>query len=372
MRLVTASLIGLLVATPLLAQEGEQQEREHVVRKGDTLWDLAGVYFQNPFRWPLIYQANTSVVEDPHWIYPEEVLRIPALTEPADAAARASVAARVIRPLDRPVRTVFYREPVRTEQEGPTVLTEPSEAPVPVKPGEFTSAEFVADPHDLAAYGRIVRPVREIRDVGGIPSSAHPEDELYIGYASQQRPQVGQRLLVLGTGRRLYGEAYLGARVIRPTAVVEVLRLETEVMVGRVVSQFGPVQRDQLATPLPMFPDFRGLEAEPVDGSDLQGRLFAFVDEQPLYGPTDHGFIDLGSGDGVQVGDVFLAYLPQRAVRSREAGELTTRIEQVPPTAVAELRVLRVDESDATVVVDHLMYPQLEAGLRVRRIRKMP
>lgn len=377
MRVVTASLIGLLVASPLLGQEPEQREREHVVRTGDTLWDLAGFYLQNPFQWPVIYQANTAVVEDPHWIYPSEVLRIPGRGMPVDAAQPAGVpvaaAPAVARPLDRPLRTVFYREPVQEVADRPTVLSEPDLTPPPVKTGEFLAAEFLADPDDLSVYGRMIRPVREISDVPGIPTTAHPEDLVYIGYWSPERPQVGQRMLVVSPGRRLYSETYFGARVIRPTAVVEVVSLEREVMVARVVEQYGPVHPDQLVTPMPMVPDFGGMVAEPIEGGgDLNGRLMAFVDEQPLYGRTDRAFIDLGSRDGVQVGDVFLVYLPERAVRARTTGEFTTRIERVPPSAVAEVRVVRVNAADATVKVDRLMMPRLAEGLRVTRVRKMP
>lgn len=377
MRVVTASLIGLLVASPLLGQEPEQREREHVVRTGDTLWDLAGFYLQNPFQWPVIYQANTAVVEDPHWIYPSEVLRIPGRGMPVDAARPAGVpvaaAPAAARPLDRPLRTVFYREPVQEVADRPTVLSEPDLTTPPVKTGEFLAAEFLADPDDLRVYGRMIRPVREISDMPGIPTTAHPEDLVYIGYWSRERPQVGQRMLVVSPGRRLYSETYYGARVIRPTAVVEIVSLEREVMVANVVEQYGPVHPDQLVMPMPMVPDFRGMEAEPTEGGgDLNGQLTAFVDEQPLYSRTDRAFIDLGSRDGVQVGDVFLVYLPERAVRARATGEFTTRIERVPPSAVAEVRVVRVNAADATVKVDRLMMPRLAEGLRVTRVRKMP
>jgi hypothetical protein len=374
MRVVTASLIGLLVATPLLGQEPEQQDRDHVVRRGDTLWDLAGFYLQNPFRWPLIYQANTSVVEDPHWIYPREVLRIPGLTLAMDAARRDRMpvaAVQMTQPMDRPLRSVFYREPVQPPTDRPTLLSEPDRTPVPVRPGEFVSAEFIADPADLLVYGRTIRPVREVSTVGGIPTSAHPQDEIYVGYRTRDLPRVGERLLVVAPGRRIYGELS-SPRIIHPTAVVEVLELSTEVMIARVIDQFGAVHPDQLVIPLDMYPDFRGMVAEPVESPDIAGRMIGFADEQPIYRITDRAFIDLGREHGVQVGDVFTAILPERAARRREPGEFTTRIETVPPSHVAELRVLRVNERDATVVVDKLFFPQLEAGLRVERIRKMP
>src|SRR5688572_12751997 len=41
----------------------------HVVKQGDTLWDLSGQYYQNPWNWPQVWSLNPQV-KDPHWIYP--------------------------------------------------------------------------------------------------------------------------------------------------------------------------------------------------------------------------------------------------------------------------------------------------------------
>jgi hypothetical protein len=45
----------------------------HVVQKGDTLWDLAKHYYNDPYLWPQIWERNQYVL-DAHWIYPGDPL----------------------------------------------------------------------------------------------------------------------------------------------------------------------------------------------------------------------------------------------------------------------------------------------------------
>src|SRR5262245_55480091 len=53
-----------------------QGSQVHVIVKGDTLWDLAGKYLDNPFLWPQIWDVN-QYITDSHWIYPGDPLLIP-------------------------------------------------------------------------------------------------------------------------------------------------------------------------------------------------------------------------------------------------------------------------------------------------------
>jgi hypothetical protein len=376
MKRVTASLIGLLIVfSPSLAQE-PVRERQHVVREGDTLWDLSGFYLNDPFQWPSIYEVNTAVVEDPHWIYPDEVLRIPAspaMAQAAQAMAPAPVEERavvVMQPAQPPARTVFYRRPPESsaQSQEPTYLSEPDFTDVPVSPSEFNAAPFVANPGDLQVMGRFVRSLRTNRDVGGDPS-AHPREQVFLSYAGDQ-PEVGQSLLLLRVGERM--GAFSAQRVLEPTGVVRITELNEEVMQGQLEAQYGPVHKGHIAVPLPMYPDFVVERASEIEGGpDLEGRVIRFLRERPIPTLTDVAFVNLGEGDGVVEGDLFAAYLPERDARARTLGNLASRIERLPPSNVAVLRVIRVTDAAATVKVDALMLPHLEEEIRVRRTHRI-
>jgi hypothetical protein len=48
----------------------------HIVERGDTLWDLAARFLDNPYLWPQLWDTN-KYIEDAHWIYPGDPVVLP-------------------------------------------------------------------------------------------------------------------------------------------------------------------------------------------------------------------------------------------------------------------------------------------------------
>lgn len=64
----------------------------HTVVQGDTLFDLAGEYWFDPYLWPMLLAANPETVADPDYLRRGSVLNIPGRP---DEAARAVTDAHV-------------------------------------------------------------------------------------------------------------------------------------------------------------------------------------------------------------------------------------------------------------------------------------
>lgn len=76
------TLMGLaLVLLALVSNAGDVlslkagHPQEYVVKKGDTLWAISGMFLREPWQWPELWYYNPQV-ENPHLIYPGDVLRL--------------------------------------------------------------------------------------------------------------------------------------------------------------------------------------------------------------------------------------------------------------------------------------------------------
>ena len=74
---VTANIVRVIPAPPPPAP-APAAGRQHRVVPGDTLWHIAARYLGSGPRWPEIYNLNTAIIRNPHWIFPGQVFKIPA------------------------------------------------------------------------------------------------------------------------------------------------------------------------------------------------------------------------------------------------------------------------------------------------------
>ncbi len=47
---------------------------KHLVVKGDTLWGISSQFLQNPWCWPEVWGMNKEDIQNPHWIYPGQIV----------------------------------------------------------------------------------------------------------------------------------------------------------------------------------------------------------------------------------------------------------------------------------------------------------
>lgn len=75
-------------------EEQQAAGKKYIVRKGDTLWDIAGKdsIYSDSFQWPLLFKANRDQIEDPDIIEVNQELDVKtdwSSTEVNDAIQKA-------------------------------------------------------------------------------------------------------------------------------------------------------------------------------------------------------------------------------------------------------------------------------------------
>lgn len=343
--------VGAAAASAQQPQTAEpaQQQREHVVRRGDTLWDLARTYLQNPFAWPQIFEANRNVVRDPHWIYPTNRLIIPPLLQ--QQPAPGGPIGMPFMPVEAPVQAVPVAAADQAQQAaGPTLISTVDLRRPAVTANEYRRAPWLGAPVQAAPASRITRKVDPSTTSDRLSSILLPNERVFV---TAPGATFGDSLLVVRPGA-LVGE---WGQVMQPLAILRVDSVYPQQVLARVVAHFGEARVGDMVLPLGAEPVMPAGEAGDVT-SGPSGFLLRFVQPQPLYGTTELGFISLGRADGVGIGDEFGVYVPADAT--------------APPVRVGVVRVVRVADRTATVRVIGATSTALRDGLPVTMIRRMP
>ncbi|MDH5315019.1 MAG: LysM peptidoglycan-binding domain-containing protein [Gemmatimonadota bacterium] len=358
------TLILALVAAAPAAVRAQQSPAPatHTVRPGDTLWDLAQRYLGDPFLWPKIFRLNTDVVEDPHWIYPGEVLRLSGEGVPAvpseDTPAPAVEAAQPQAPAgeyEYPMPEFARRRANRPNESLRSYVNAEYQ---PLRAGEFYSARFLSENRELP-FGRMLGPVtppqiRYIRE--GQP--AYLYDLVGVLAPDGATYAKGDTLLV---AQREPGFEDLG-EVIIPTGLVVITGQDENQYLGEVIRVYGPIRHGQAVMIAARFqpgPKVRAVAAKDT----VTGRVLGTRDYVDLKIPQNQLLIDIGGSQGVAAGDLVEIW---RESGSRPNAAFST------PEVMARGQVVRVGERSATVLLTGVISPDIATGSAVRRVATLP
>ncbi len=301
MNKIIISLILLLVPVfAALAVENDKLREtapdRYVVVKGDTLWSIAGHYLKEPWRWPELWKMNQEQIQNPHRIYPGDVLVL-------DRSAPEPQLRLVGGP-----EAVNGLEAVRLSPKIRTAPLEtgavPSISPAAIEP--FLSKPLVVAQNELDSAARIVA-TQENRVAVGAGNIAYAQGVSKDKGEIWQIFRRGDAFVDPDSKETLGFETiYLGEARVRDhgvdVATIEILRSTQEIYEG-----------DRLLPASSMLPTFAYVPHPPQ--KNIRGRIISAYGSLRETGPASIVALSKGSNDGLEVGHVLAIYRSQNSYR---------------------------------------------------------
>lgn len=292
----------------------------HVVRSGDTLWDITWFYFNNPFDWPKVWSFNPEI-SNPHWIYPGDQVRLYGAGQ-APAVSGTN--------LNQPDTNNQPNTPTSTRQSTGFSLRQ---------------VAFV-DQEKLKFAASVDGSTEEklLLSVG---------DSIYLTYPGNRPPKVGKRYaiyrprkIVSGPGGKGRFGAYV--RVIGELEVVSVKKGKKARAI--ITDSTDVIERGALVGPLQR--QFKNVATKEPE-VDLQGTIVAQLFADELIGARQVVIIDRGSKQGLEKGNRM--FVVRRGDAYVDLGGQPTSTGQddrrFPARAIGEVIAVQVGKNSSLALV---------------------
>lgn len=326
----------------------------HTVARGETLWSLAKQYLGDAYLWPEIYRLNTGVIEDPHWIYPGEVLKLPAGT------AAAPVAAGPAKAYDPNAATIFdprrFRRAQRESRQGGGLFASRQA----VRPGEYLGAPFAWTVGGPVGAGRVLASAgSQIITANADPRMLQSHEAIFIRLPDGATRANGQRFMTISLGPTLPGQS----QVVQVTGVVE---LSGDVGTGDaravVLQRFASIIEGQRVAPLDTLVVRLDQKPAAVDaGASVTVTWLASEPVIPQMG--SYLMLSATARDGVVAGDQVTLY-----AKSGSGADGTPNAAEV----VAVVQVMRVTPFGSSAMILSRSQGDIDVGMTGRVTAKMP
>ncbi|MHB1313701.1 MAG: LysM peptidoglycan-binding domain-containing protein [Gemmatimonadaceae bacterium] len=327
----------------------------HTVKRGDTLWDLAKTYLGDAYLWPEIYRLNTAVVEDPHWIYPGEILRLPAgstmAAEPAEGgpARVASPNGYTVFNPKRYARTRGARENIN--------LMAPHTA---VRPGDYLVSPFVWAVGGPSPTGAVRKTAQSHIVVPTLEQRVYQSQEpIFVNLPAGADRSNGARYMTYALGPILEG---LG-QVVIPTGVIEVAGDAGKGDVRAVITRrFRPVLEGQGVMALDTLSPRVDVFPQAVEFG-TQTSLAWMMDDPAIVQQGQYLILHATAKNGFETGDQVALFA---ALGTGAAGAAQV------PEQVGVAQVLRVTQWGVSAILLRRTQGDLTVGMQGRISAKMP
>ncbi len=297
--------------SPLGAWENAEKFETHqdtgfyyTIKRGDTLWDLSQKFYDSQWDWPGLWELNKNI-KNPHWIYPGNTIRVYLKSElkkqEAGKPARKSVETRFNYPAIH--RTGF----IKKEQ--------------------------------VPALGTVLR-----EKEGNIMMAT--DDIVYIKPTGHTPLIPGHRYQIYSTSQvdqKIDSSRYKGIKHL-VKADLEIIEINSQYAVGKIKKSYRDVVSGDLI--MDFYPRQPILEVD-EHPEPINAILLCSEDENVLVNDYRIAFINKGSGDNIQSGNI---YTIRRGKETESVYDVKTGLE-IAPVLIGRLIVLHTEPASATVML---------------------